>query len=100
HDPYVLVTLLISLDVFDTFTLHAKDFAGLSSRRNFHFYLTVQSRDVDFCTQGSLNETYGNIANNIQIVAHENRVRFDLDDDVKIPRRAPSPCGRTFSFVS
>src|SRR5262245_60489897 len=99
HDyPYMLVTLLISLDVLYTLALHAKEFSGLGPGRNFHFHLAVQSRNVDVCTQRRVNETYGNVANNVQVLTHKDRMRLHLDDDVKISRG--TPCGRAFPFIS
>ena len=66
HDySYVLVTLLISLHVLTRLDLHAEEFAGLRPGRNFHLYLAVQSRHVDFGAQGRLDETYGNFADNV-----------------------------------
>jgi hypothetical protein len=34
----------------------------------------------------------------MQVVAHEDRMRFNLDDDVKIPRNASFGCA--FPFIS
>src|SRR5262245_13104486 len=96
--PYMLVALLISLDVLDTLGLHTKDFARLGPSRDFHFYLAVQSRHIDLGTQRRLNETYRNVAKNIQGVTHKDRMGFHLDDHIKVSWDTPAKF--TFAFIS
>ena len=96
----MLVALLKSLDVFDALAFHAKDFTGLCSGRNFHFDLAIERRHVDLRAQRSLHETDRYIANDVEIITHENRVRFHLDHDIEIARTPPtgpvSPSPRSF----
>ena len=44
----MLITLMVTLNIVYPFAFHAKDFTGLSSGRDFHFYFAVERRHVDF----------------------------------------------------
>ena len=91
RDAHMLITLLISLNVFDSFALHAKEFAGLSAGGDLHFHFAIERRHVDLRAQSGLNETDRHVADDIEIFAHENRVRLDLDHDVEIARSCRPP---------
>src|SRR6476660_8122226 len=92
-DSDMLITLLKSLYVLNTFTLHAKDLARLGTSRNFHFDFAIQCRHVEFGAERSLDETDRHVADDIKIVTNKNRVRLDLNDHVKIARCATNRSG-------
>ena len=85
---YMLIALVIPLMVSDALPLHAENFAGLGAGRYFHFHFSLERRHIDFRAESSLHETNRNIADNIKIVANENRMRFHLNDNVEVTGRA------------
>ena len=86
RDAHMLIALLISLNVFDSFALHAKKLARLRAGGDFHFDFAVQRRHVDLRAQRRLHEADRHVADNVEVFAHENRMRLDLNHDVKIAR--------------
>src|ERR1043166_5708753 len=84
NDANVLVALPITLDILNTFARQSKDLSRLGSAGNFHFYLSVQCRHIDFGAQGGLREIDWDLADDIETFPVENRVRFNLNDHVKI----------------
>lgn len=97
-DADVFVAVLESVNIFDSFAFHAKDFARLCAGGNFHFDFAVQRRHVDLRAQRGLNEADRYVADDVEIVAQENRMRLDLNDDVKIARRSSRL--RAFAFAA
>jgi hypothetical protein len=78
----MLVALLVTLNIVHALALHAKDFAGLSPRGNFHLYLAVERRYVDVRSQGSLRKADRHVAEDVEIFTNEDRMGLDFNDNV------------------
>src|SRR6266850_610454 len=87
------VPMAVALYVFDSLTLEPEHRAGLCARGNLDWRLPLEGGNINFRTQGSMNETDGNLAKQIVAIALKNLVRFDMHDHVKVSGRRAAQTG-------
>src|SRR5215217_328623 len=86
-DAHVLVSPLLAVQVGDAVGLQPEDLPGLGAGGDGHLHLPVERGDIDFRAQRRVGEGDGHLAEDLVLLALEERVLLDDDGDVEVSRR-------------
>ncbi|MNC86031.1 hypothetical protein D3C83_16580 [compost metagenome] len=81
----------------DALATQPEHLAGLRARRYLDFGVAVERRDFDFTAERRRGEADRHLAVEVIVVARENRVGPEMDDDVEVARRAAVHTGLAFA---
>lgn len=88
HHVTQQVTVSIAANSLDAFATQTKGLSGLSLRRNTNLRYAVKGRDIDFSTESGGCKTDGHLTVQIILFALKNRMRLEVNLDIKVSRRA------------
>src|SRR5579862_9279274 len=81
------------MQIDDALALEAKHFARLRAGRNAQLDLAFQRRHIDFGAQRGLRKTDRHLDDDVVLLAHEQRMLLDVNDDVQIAGRSAREAG-------
>src|ERR1700730_527220 len=93
HHAHELVAAPVSVEVWKALALEPEDLAGLRARLDFQFDLAVERRHVNLRAERGLRKTHRHFDDYVVVLAREQIVLFDVNDDVEVARRSTAPSG-------
>src|SRR5215469_16415847 len=94
-DAHKLIAAAVAMEIDDSLTLEPQYFARLRAGGDLEMHLAFEGRDFDLGAEGSLRETDRHLDNHVVVLAHEERMLLDVDDDVEVAGRAAAEAGLT-----
>src|SRR5947209_4172530 len=88
-----LVAVSVAVQIDKSLALEPDYFARLRSRWNLQLDLALKRRDLDFSAERGLRETDRDLDHDVVILAHEERMLLDVDDDVEVAAGAAAEAG-------
>src|SRR5579863_1356657 len=96
-DPHKLVAAPIAMQVREALALEPEDLTRLRAGRNLELDLAVECRHFYLASERGLREADRHFDHNVIVLADEQSMLFDMDDDVEVAGRSAAETGFTFS---